>query len=151
MNVRRPCSVKRGGSPNPSFLRITRQVPLFNLSSRYPLEAMAMRLVQGRRAAAVKRWGRGIRYVDHPLRSKLQLLRGRTLLSEAARPAQDRRIPGGLDRVAWLHREARAWHTFALQGLRPALELDNTGPAVVLGKGPKRSRKPVQLRLVGAA
>lgn len=125
------------------------QLPLLTVPVLADLEALALEMLRARRASCVERYGRGVRMVDVH-REPLRLYRGRTLLAEATRHAMDVRVPGALERVAWLHREARAWHTLAMVGRRPSLEeweALEAARAQEEAVGPVRG---VQLRLVGA-
>lgn len=91
-----------------------RQLTLIETSTQPDLVQLAHGTIRRRRLACVERYGKGIRMVDHPRRLHLQLYRGRTLLAQALRPVQDAKAPGIVEKLAWLHRAARAWHTLAM-------------------------------------
>lgn len=136
------------------------QLQLITVPVRPALEVLAKGTLRRRRQACIDRWGRGVRMVDHPRRLHLELYRGRTLIARALRPAQDAQPPGALDKVGWVLRSARAWHTLAMapekgKAVRLSFEDLEGKLAAQLREeeaySPRYPRRAKQLRLVGGA
>lgn len=80
------------------------------------MATQAQHTVQRRRQSCLDRYGAGVRLLDHPSSTHVELYRGRVLIARAVRHYADRRLPHLVDRLGWLLREARAWHTLTIAG-----------------------------------